>query len=111
MESGARAARFQHDGGEVRCLKGGEGGAAAIGRCAASPPPTPVLSIVFVTFSPCPSPHSCVFESSVGCGLLSLVLFRSPMMRWGFTTFGMGFGAGEAYRYSSSEFDKEKGGK
>jgi hypothetical protein len=52
-----------------------------------------------------------VFESSVGCGLLSLVLFRSPMMRWGFTTFGMGFGAGEAYRYSSSEFDKEKGGK
>ena len=52
-----------------------------------------------------------MFESSVGCGLLSLVLFRSPMMRLGFTTFGMGFGAGEAYRYSSSEFDKEKGGK
>jgi hypothetical protein len=29
------------------------------------------------------------------------------MLRFGFTTFGAGFGAGEAFRFSSAEFDKE----
>ena len=56
------------------------------------------------------------FNTAVGsasCGLLSLVLFRSPMLRFGFMTFGAGFGAGEAFRFSSTEFEKEtkSGGK
>ena len=42
------------------------------------------------------------------CGLASLVLFRAPTLRLCFTTFGAGFGAGEAYRWSTSEFEKEK---
>jgi hypothetical protein len=45
---------------------------------------------------------------TVGCGLASLVLFRSPFLRFGLTTFGAGFGMGEAFRFSSFELEKEQ---
>jgi hypothetical protein len=45
---------------------------------------------------------------AVACGLASVILFRSPFLRFGFTTFGAGFGAGDAFRVSNIEFEKEK---
>ena len=46
---------------------------------------------------------------AAGCGLASLVLFRPGNgRRLAFTTFGLGFGAGDAFRTASYDFDKEK---
>ena len=45
----------------------------------------------------------------IGCGLASVVLFRSGAgRRFAFTAFGIGFGAGDAFRTASYDFDKEK---
>lgn len=44
----------------------------------------------------------------VFCGLASVVLFRGGPKRAMFTTFGIGFGMGDAYRLSVNEFEKEK---
>ena len=46
---------------------------------------------------------------AVGCGLASVVLFRSGSgRRFAFTAFGVGFGAGDAFRTASYDFEKEK---
>lgn len=45
---------------------------------------------------------------TVSCGLASLVLFRSPMLRFGLLTFGTGFGMGEAYRFNEQALKFEK---
>jgi hypothetical protein len=46
---------------------------------------------------------------TTGFALASVVLFRSGGgRRLAFTTFGLGFGAGDAFRTASYDFEKEK---
>jgi len=46
---------------------------------------------------------------TTGFALASVVLFRSGTgRRLAFTTFGLGFGAGDAFRTASYDFEKEK---